>query len=289
MRTRFILGPVFIAVIIGLLLIDHALLPAYRPIGPALLALLALAGWHELARMIGLAGRERGGRAFLYFGVGAIAFFHAVAWWTGWRALSGSTAGDAFERLLLWGIAATVFGAFALAVFRRDFTEHYRGVLETIVGVLLLGVLFSYHTRVYFIREHSLLIAAGYFLGIKGTDIVAYIVGSTLGRHRFLSVSPNKTVEGCLGGLVWGAAWFGGLGALSGETVFPWPQGVVFGIILASAAQVGDLSESMFKRTYDVKDSSVLLPEFGGVLDLVDSLVFTGCLFWYFVWTSGVS
>ena len=286
MRTRYILGPIFIAVVIGLLLIDHLLLPAYRPIGPALVALLALAGWYELARMTGLAPVARGGGGgFLCLGAVAIAFFHAVAWWTGWSELSDAAAEADFERLFLWGIAATVFGAFALAVFRRDFAERYRGVLETIVGVLLLGVLFSYHIRVYFVSERSLLITIGYFLGIKGTDIAAYIVGSMLGRHRLLSVSPKKTVEGCLGGLVWGAVWFGALGALAGDALFPWPHGIVFGIILASAAQVGDLSESMFKRTYGVKDSSVLLPEFGGVLDLVDSLVFTGCLYWYLVAT----
>ena len=67
--------------------------------------------------------------------------------------------------------------------------------------------------------------------------------------------------------------------------VFPWPRGILLGIILSVASQVGDLSESLIKRYYQVKDSGILLPEFGGVLDLTDSFSYCGLLFWLFLET----
>ncbi|MEM7235634.1 MAG: phosphatidate cytidylyltransferase, partial [Planctomycetota bacterium] len=83
-----------------------------------------------------------------------------------------------------------------------------------------------------------------------------------------------------LSALVFGGLWFAGAGWLRPETFFEWPLGFLFGIILAIASSLGDLAESLLKRYYQVKDSSSLLPEFGGVLDLIDSFVFSAFLFW---------
>jgi len=111
------------------------------------------------------------------------------------------------------------------------------------------------------------------------SDVGAYFAGRAMGRTRLMpSVSPAKTVEGAVGGIVLsvGIAWlyvrqllvpYGQLG-LS-------PTGiVVFGIVIAVVAQVGDLFESLVKREVHVKDSSSLLPGHGGFLDRVDSLLF---------------
>jgi phosphatidate cytidylyltransferase len=114
-----------------------------------------------------------------------------------------------------------------------------------------------------------------------GNDIGGYAFGRAFGRHRLLpSVSPGKTVEGAVGGLLVSMliAWAYGLWVLRPDTHLgfrAWPWGVLgFGALVSVAAQIGDLVESLLKRDAGVKDSSALIPGHGGVLDRVDSLLF---------------
>lgn len=287
MRTRFVIGPVLIAAVLGMIFADHSVLEPHRPIVPGVIALLAAVGWFEFARMTGIApGGDRADRAFFVLGLVGVLYFHLIAWLDASPSLDVdhvAVVESSFEELALGGVAGTVFAAFAITVFRRDWARHERSAFETVVAVLLLGLLFSYHTRMYLGLQEGLVIVLVYFVGIKGTDVAAYLLGSTLGRHRFIAVSPNKTVEGCLGALAWGGLCFGLAGAFREETFFPWWVGLLFGFVLGAVATVGDLTISLLKRTYGVKDTGVLVPEFGGVLDLVDSLLFTGCVFWYLV------
>jgi phosphatidate cytidylyltransferase len=114
-----------------------------------------------------------------------------------------------------------------------------------------------------------------------GSDIGAYAFGRTFGRHKLIpSVSPGKTVEGAIGGLVacMLIAWLYARFVLHPATRldFRWqPSGaLLFGVLVSVAAQVGDLAESLLKREAGAKDSSHLIPGHGGVLDRVDSLLF---------------
>jgi phosphatidate cytidylyltransferase len=111
------------------------------------------------------------------------------------------------------------------------------------------------------------------------SDIGAYAVGRTLGKHKLIpSVSPGKTVEGAMGALVTSVlvAWLYVRFILSPATQLGFtPWGVVlFGLIVSVAAQIGDLAESLLKREAGVKDSSRIIPGHGGVLDRFDSLLF---------------
>jgi phosphatidate cytidylyltransferase len=123
---------------------------------------------------------------------------------------------------------------------------------------------------------------------VKMSDTGQYFTGRLIGRHKLAPVvSPGKTWEGAVGGLVFaiGTAWFifgwaarrmadapSGLPLLT-ESVAGGVRIVIFAVVVAAAGLVGDLAESMLKRDAEVKDSSTWLPGFGGVLDLLDSLL----------------
>ena len=113
----------------------------------------------------------------------------------------------------------------------------------------------------------------GIFILIWVNDSFAYLVGKTLGRHKlFPSVSPKKTIEGSLGGLLFALVGAYFLGRF--VPVLEITQWVLLGLILVIMGSFGDLIESKFKRAAGIKDSGAILPGHGGMLDRLDSLVF---------------
>ena len=170
--------------------------------------------------------------------------------------------------LLLWpatGLAATAGGWWVGAVL-------YVGVL---------GAHFVLARNFVDGQEWLLVLLAITF----ATDTGAYAVGRLFGRHRLApAISPNKTVEGAIGGLALGAAAAIGVPMLLGvATRMPGP--LLLAVLVPVAAMAGDLLESALKRRLDVKDMSALLPGHGGLLDRLDSLLLAGpCLYWIVRW-----
>jgi len=126
-----------------------------------------------------------------------------------------------------------------------------------------------------------------YFIAItKFSDLGAYVVGSLIGKHKMIPrISPGKTWEG-FGGAIFTSTllsvlfvrWAGNY--LQGLTYF---HAVVLGVILSAAAVIGDLIESLFKREAGVKDSGRFFPGIGGMLDLMDSLLFNAPLMYLYI------
>ncbi len=115
----------------------------------------------------------------------------------------------------------------------------------------------------------------------KGADTGAYAVGRIAGRHKLWpALSPKKTVEGAIGGLAFAviAALIVTAIARSAFDVhsLDWGMAALYGLIIGTVAQLGDLMESMIKRDCERKDASAAVPGFGGILDVVDSLLFAG-------------
>lgn len=116
---------------------------------------------------------------------------------------------------------------------------------------------------------------------VKASDVGQYVTGRLIGRTKLApQLSPGKTWEGLAGGLFFAVAASWALGTSQG------PKSAVCAIALALAGVCGDLAESLLKRDACIKDSSSWLPGFGGVLDLVDSLLFAGPIA-YLCWTAG--
>lgn len=112
------------------------------------------------------------------------------------------------------------------------------------------------------------------FLIVMLSDTIAYFVGSAIGKHRlYPAISPKKSVEGAIGGLLGGL-----VGALLAKSMWfpalPWLMAGGIGVALGASGQIGDLFESMLKRSYGVKDSGRIIPGHGGLLDRLDSLIF---------------
>lgn len=110
-----------------------------------------------------------------------------------------------------------------------------------------------------------------------GSDVFAYFIGRHLGKHKLTSISPNKTVEGAVAGIV-GATILGIIYAVLSNTL--WGTGInylLIGIIVAILSvigQIGDLAASSIKRYCEIKDFSELIPGHGGMLDRIDSIIF---------------
>ena len=121
------------------------------------------------------------------------------------------------------------------------------------------------------------------FASVWVCDSAAYFVGRALGKHPlFKRVSPNKTWEGAIGGFVGAVAVF----TVARFIALPYlsvVQAIVCGALIGLFGQVGDLVESLLKRSAGVKDSSALIPGHGGVLDRFDSLMFVAPLLFFYL------
>ena len=118
----------------------------------------------------------------------------------------------------------------------------------------------------------SLLLLA--IVGTVGHDVGAFFIGRAAGRTPLSALSPNKTVEGLLGGMVGSIVAVFVFSVLLGVGPFSAGGALLLGIVIAVMAPLGDLSESLFKRDLGIKDMGTLLPQNGGVLDRFDGMLF---------------
>ncbi|MCS6783346.1 MAG: phosphatidate cytidylyltransferase [Gloeomargarita sp. SKYBB_i_bin120] len=115
---------------------------------------------------------------------------------------------------------------------------------------------------------------------IWAADIGAFFFGQAFGKTKLSEISPKKTVEGAVFGVI-ASICVGTLGAM--QLTWPWGLGLALGLMTGITSLLGDLTESMMKRDAGVKDSGQFIPGHGGILDRADSYVFTAPLAYYFV------
>ncbi len=157
-------------------------------------------------------------------------------------------------------------------------------VAITFLGIFYVALLFGFQVGIRFGEYGKQWVVFLYFV-IWATDIGGYSIGIPFGKHKlYPKISPNKSVEGLLGSIALAIgmallcrAWF--LSSLGiGETV-------ALGTALALVGTLGDLVESLFKRSAGVKDSGAIIPGHGGMLDRMDSMLFAAPVLYYYIIT----
>lgn len=170
---------------------------------------------------------------------------------------------------------------FVLQFTRRDPSEALVSIAVTVFGLLYIAWFFSFFVKLKFLPHGSLLVAF-VVLVTKMGDVGAYFVGGYMGKRSLIPrISPHKTVEGTIGGLLFSVG-----SALASKTYLPsfhFTHLLLLGVLLGILAQVGDLAESLLKRACGAKDSGKNLSGFGGMLDLMDSLIFTTPIFYFYI------
>src|SRR6266540_5917131 len=196
-----------------------------------------------------------------------------------------------FEVAVLVFFLLTVFARQMFARLRHD--EPLQTMAYTLFGLLYVLWLFNFVTKIVYLTpplSNGVLTGQFYVLYLiavtKFADMGAYLTGSAIGRHLMVPhISAKKTWEGIFGAIVFALLCSLALyklmpGHLSALT---WTHATILGLLLGFAAIIGDLAESIIKRSTDVKDSGNLLPGIGGALDLLDSLLFTAPLLFFYL------
>jgi len=149
-------------------------------------------------------------------------------------------------------------------------------------GALYIGMPFNYYLVLYSSQPHGMVWALFIIFAVVANDAAALLVGSRIGRRPFFpSISPRKTLEGAIAGVVGSViVMFVGVSLIIGLRPI---HAIALGILVGVGAQIGDLVESQMKRIAEVKDSSNLIPGHGGVLDRLDSILFPPILVYFYV------
>jgi phosphatidate cytidylyltransferase len=209
---------------------------------------------------------------------------------------SGAANSRDFELLVLVLFLVTIC---ARQMFRGAENDPLRAMSYTVFGLFYIPWLFSFVTKIIYLTprlESGMTTGQWYVLYLvavtKFSDMGAYVFGSLFGKRPFAPhISPKKTWEGFFGALLSSLLCSFWMYALIPEklSAFRFDDIVFLGLLLGFAAVVGDLAESIVKRGAHTKDSSAMLPGIGGTLDLIDSILFTApILFFYMRFVLGV-
>jgi phosphatidate cytidylyltransferase len=276
LRWRLLLGTIIIATLVFLGWLDHrAAVPgAWFMLVAMAFTLPGTAEVLDLARAAGM--RPIGwpvyvGNVLLVVGPWAMATFLA--------------AGTPAAGLSWLGIAVLLVFIAEMARYRTP-GGAFGSLATAIFALVYVGVMLGFAVQLRLTQGMGAV--AAWIIVVKMGDIGAYTVGRLIGRHKMApAISPGKTIEGAFGALAFAAAaswavfaWLIPLTMPGGATVGqPW-QWVLYGILMGGAGMVGDLAESLVKRDVGRKDSSTWMPGFGGILDILDSLLLTAPMAW---------
>ncbi len=257
----------------------------------ALLTLIAAAAILEFYRLLDVAGIP----SFRVVGVLAAI---ALVLGTGWSLVVPRVLGVRVFEAEVFVLFITVTAVLLRQFPQKHNTQPLATVACTLLGILYVPMLFNFFTKLAFTWGESspfaTVSATGVALPIylivvvKVTDIGAYFTGRLFGRHKLIPrISPGKTWEGFIGGILTGLLtslmFRAANGGCFGQVAWSWFDAVALGLLLPLIGTVGDLTESLLKRAAGVKDAGSMVPGMGGLLDVLDSLLFAAPALYYYV------
>jgi phosphatidate cytidylyltransferase len=276
LRTRLWMGAVLIALVVGVLVVDQWLAPAYPFLFALVLALAAVACWELLALL------PAARRPAPWLGFAAVVAIIVVNWVPHLGVLPESWDRDPWH-WILGTLTGVVLAAFLVEM--ANFREPGESVPRIALAVWLaayLGLLPSFLAQLRWldnvrtvsgVERGTVCIALAVFVP-KCCDIGAYFTGRFLGRHKMAPVlSAKKTWEGAAGGIALAVVAAVAIDRL-GPVLPNLGVEAAFGVTVGAAGMLGDLAESLVKRDLRHKDASQAVPGFGGVLDVVDAVIF---------------
>lgn len=261
-------------------------------LGPLTLLIIYLGGWFYFLPIAALLGVALYEFAQLTFGLGWRVPFAILLplvllqWLLPTPVISMLLPGVQISDQLVsiaFLISLLIILAVNLWFYEKDQEKDVPGSwMASIAALVLLGWLGSHFFRLRGVdSEQAAAWTAVAMLGTWIADSGAYVFGKSLGRHKLSPrLSPNKTIEGYIGGIIAGILFTGIIGYFLD---LPLLYALILGVLVSAISPLGDLGISLLKRSIGVKDSGTLLPGHGGALDRIDSLLWSVAMAYYLV------
>lgn len=181
---------------------------------------------------------------------------------------------ETIKMVMFMALPVILFMLFCFSVF-TNMKYNIFDIMITLIGLIYVSLFFCFIPLTYHLKNgmyYVWYILAGAWM----TDTFAFLVGRKLGKHKFSKISPKKSIEGCIGGVIGCALFFGAytyyLNTIIGLDL-NYTEMILLGIITSVISQIGDLSASSIKRCCEEKDFGTIMPGHGGVLDRFDSVI----------------
>lgn len=183
--------------------------------------------------------------------------------------------GEALKEILITILPISILILTAEMVFSKG-RKNINDVTVTIFGIVYIPLMLIFFSIIRSKFELGKVLIWYIFISAWGSDIFAYLVGSRIGKHKFTKISPNKSIEGCIAGVV-GAVVIAIIYTIAINSIMHTNISVLIAsiivIILSIIGQTGDLAASSIKRYCGIKDFSEVIPGHGGLLDRIDSVI----------------
>lgn len=251
-----------ISTIIGLPLVAIVLIFGNKYLVDIVISIIAIMSLHEYFNSFKEENQNRDLRWIAYIAAIAIAFIHIIP-----------------SEIILKVIGA-IIPISILVLFSQvivsNMKYNIKDIAITFFGICYI-VIFLMYLPMIRETENGRITIWYVFLAAWGTDIFAYLIGRKLGKHKFSKISPNKSIEGCIAGLIGSVILILFYTLLCNTYLnmhFHYGMLIIIGIVLSLVGQIGDFAASSIKRYTGIKDFGNLIPGHGGMLDRIDSVIF---------------
>ena len=280
---------IFIALGIAAVLIPaFSLVPCRWPIGLIGMLLFAGVGTWEFYGLLNAGGVKTSTK----WGIASGLVFVAATWFNSLGkhhvAYDGFSVSDnALWCILLMVVASNFFRILTYPNLRKGLDS----CMGTILGLVYVPLLWSFVIRLFLLGDLSKPGWAAFYviLCMKMADSGGYFFGTRFGKHKLApTISPKKSWEGLFGGVVFCVVvnivwWIVSNGHINNTISFSLGHALALGILFPIVGTLGDLVESMFKRAVNVKDSNTMVYGLGGILDMVDSILFAAPMLYIYI------